>query len=71
MGSAIASYQFTLDGDGNRINSTESQPLSPTHSMATRPSIRYNSQKNRLLSAGPLSYAYDNEGQLIMPAAPA
>ena len=32
--------------------------------MAIRPSYGYNAQKNRLLSAGPLSYAYDNEGQL-------
>ncbi|MGO9020297.1 MAG: RHS repeat domain-containing protein [Syntrophobacteraceae bacterium] len=65
MGSAAASYQFTLDGDGNRINSIENQPLSATATNGVSAVYTYNTQKDRLLSAGPLSYAYDNEGQLV------
>ena len=65
IGSAVTSYQFTLDGDGNRINSTQSQPISPTASNGISAVYTYNSKNDRLLSAGPLSYAYDNEGQLI------
>jgi len=64
MGSAIASYQFTLDGNGNRINSLETQPLAPAYSLGST-AYGYNTQQDRLLSAGPLSYAYDNEGQLV------
>ena len=63
MGNAVASYQFTLDGDGNRINSAQTEPLTATYSQGTT-AYGYNAQSNRLLSAGPLSYAYDNEGQL-------
>ena len=63
MGNAIASYQFTLDGDGNRINSAQTEPLTPTYSLGSTV-YGYNAQQNRLLSAGALSYAYDNEGQL-------
>jgi RHS repeat-associated protein len=63
IGSAVASYQFTLDGDGNRINSAQTEPLTPTYSMGST-TYGYNAQSNRLLAAGPLSYSYDNEGQL-------
>ena len=63
--SSIASYQFTLDGDGNRIHSTENQPITATASNGVSALYTYNTQKDRLLSAGPLSYAYDNEGQLV------
>ncbi len=63
MGSAVASYQFTLDGNGNRINSAQTEPLTPTLSLGSTV-YGYNAQKNRLLSAGALSYTYDNEGQL-------
>ena len=64
MGSAAASFQFTLDGNGNRINSLETQPLAPAYSLGST-AYGYNTQQDRLLSAGPLSYAYDNEGQLV------
>jgi RHS repeat-associated protein len=65
IASAVSSYQFTLDGDGNRVNSTESQPINATASNGVSAVYAYNAQKNRLFSAGPLSYAYDNEGQLV------
>ena len=64
MGSAVASCQFTLDGNGNRVNSLENQPLTPAYSLGST-TYEYNAQQDRLLSAGPLSYAYDNEGQLV------
>jgi len=64
MGSVVASYQFTLDGNGNRINSAQTEPLTPTYSTSLT-GYGYNAQQNRLLSAGALNYAYDNEGQLI------
>jgi RHS repeat-associated protein len=68
ISSPVASFQFTLDGDGNRIISNESQPLTPSASTGVSAVYTYNAQKNRLLSAGPimpLTYAYDNEGQLV------
>ncbi|MFZ0932525.1 MAG: RHS repeat-associated core domain-containing protein [Syntrophobacteraceae bacterium] len=62
---SVVSYQFTLDGDGNRVNSTESQPINATAANGVSAVYTYNAQKDRLLSAGPLSYTYDNEGQLV------
>ena len=63
MESSVATYQFTLDGNGNRINSAQTEPLTPTLSLGSTV-YGYNTQGNRLLSAGALSYTYDNEGQL-------
>ena len=68
MGSTVASYQFTLDGNGNRTHSTETEPLSPTLSPGSTV-YDYNTQRNRLLSAGPLNYTYDDEGQLATSGA--
>ncbi len=55
MGSIVSNYQYTLDDDGNRIDSAETEPLAATPSEAAI-SYGYNAQKNRLLSAGALSY---------------
>ena len=68
MGSTVASYQFTLDGNGNRIHSTETEPLSPTLSPGSTV-YDYNTQRNRLLSAGAVNYTYDDEGQLATSGA--
>jgi len=68
MSSPVASYLFTLDGNGNRINSSQTEPLPPP---AFAPGVtfdEYNMQRNRLLSSGSLSYTYDNEGQLVNAA---
>ena len=65
IANSVSCYQFTLDGDGNRVNSTESQPINDTASNGVSAVYTYNTQRNRLFSAGPLSYAYDNEGQLV------
>jgi YD repeat-containing protein len=65
MASGVAGFQFTLDGNGNRIGSNETQPLSASARNIASTVYTYNAQKDRLLAAGPLSYAYDNEGQLV------
>jgi RHS repeat-associated protein len=59
----LATYAFTLDGNGNRTNTvqTEQHTNLPAYSAS---SYTYNLQKNRLLSAGADSFTYDNEGQL-------
>ena len=64
MTSSVASYQFTLDGNGNRTNSVQSEPLKATISTGGSTAFGYNALKNRLLSAGTLNYTYDSEGQL-------
>jgi RHS repeat-associated protein len=67
MASSVATYQFTLDGNGNRTGSTQNEPLTAGPSAAGSTVYGYNAQKNRLLSvlsSDPLSYAYDFEGQL-------
>jgi RHS repeat-associated protein len=59
----LATYAFTLDGNGNRTNTVQTEQYTnlPAYSAA---SYTYNFQKNRLLSAGANSFTYDNEGQL-------
>jgi len=61
--SNVSSYAFTLDANGNRVQSTQSEPLSPAFSPEET-SYEYNTQRNRLLSAGDLNYTYDDEGRL-------
>ncbi len=67
IASIVSNYQFTLDEDGNRIDSAQTEPLVASPS-STATAYGYNAQDNRLLSAGPLSYTYDNEGQLASAA---
>lgn len=67
MGSIVSSYEFTLDANGNRIRSTQSEPLAATPPGAEITygyNYGFDYRKNRLLSAGSTSYTYDNEGQL-------
>ncbi len=59
----LASYSFTLDGNGNRTGDVQNEPFAPT--PATQDvSYTYNSKKNRLLTSGANSFAYNDEGQL-------
>jgi RHS repeat-associated protein len=60
---AIATYQFSLDANGNRVQIDETAPITWTVSSGTK-DYTYNDMKNRLLTAGSLSFAYDFEGQL-------
>jgi len=62
-GETIAAYDFILDGNGNRVQSTQQTPLSlPRFSFST--ALTYNLAGNRLLTAGSASFTYDDEGQL-------
>ncbi|MHC1727308.1 MAG: RHS repeat domain-containing protein [Syntrophobacteraceae bacterium] len=63
MSSPVASYQFTLDANGNRTDSVENEPLPPALALGST-IYDYNARRNRLLSAGDVNYTYDNEGQL-------
>jgi len=62
-GSIIASYQFTLDGNGNRIHSSQTAPLNPAASTGSV-ALTFNAKKNRLLTANTATFTYDDEGQL-------
>ena len=65
MANSVASYQFTLDGNGNRISSTETQPAySRPHPTASRPSTVQRAEEPAPFGREPVSYTYDYEGQL-------
>jgi RHS repeat-associated protein len=59
----IATYHFTLDNNGNRTHITKNEPLSFDPSAQTI-NYTYNTQKNRLLTAGADTFTHDDEGQL-------
>lgn len=61
--SPIATYHFTLDGNGNRTNVVQNEPLVPLLSTESI-SYSYNTERNRLLTAGSTSFTWDLEGQL-------
>ncbi len=62
--SIIAAYYFTLDANGNRTEVLKGEPLSPVLTLSDI-DYTYNVQRNRLLTAGAISFSYDDEGQLI------
>jgi len=62
-GSIIASYSFVLDGNGNRTDVVQQGSL-PLGIEASSISYNYNTTRNRLVSAGSVSFGYDDEGQL-------
>lgn len=63
--SILASYQFPeLDGNGNRKQIIQNEPLAPVQAAAGLTSYTYNDKNNRLKSAGANSFGYDDEGQL-------
>ncbi|MBI5196253.1 MAG: transglutaminase [Nitrospirae bacterium] len=59
----LASYSFTLDGNGNRTQVVQNEPLTQIPNPADV-SYTYNTKKNRLLTANTTSFGYDDEGQL-------
>nr|NJM04297.1 choice-of-anchor D domain-containing protein [Desulfobacula sp.] len=63
-GAAIATYRFTLDGNGNRTGVTQQVPLSANPAAASM-DFTVHAQTNRLVSAGTDTFAYDDEGRLI------
>lgn len=62
-GTVIASYVFTLDGNGNRIEIDQREPLLPAPAPESA-SYTYNAERNRLMSAGSTNFDWDMEGQL-------
>lgn len=60
---AIATYQYTLDDNGNIVYAAQEAPIAPIASAMTIDHT-YNAMRNRLLTAGVTSFTYDNEGQL-------
>ena len=63
-GTVISNYQFTLDGNGNRIGIAQNEPLAPAQGTGNT-SYTYNSARNRLLSSTDVgSFGYTNEGEL-------
>lgn len=62
--STIATYHYTLDGNGNRTFIDQAEPLTPSLSSAIV-NYTYNDKKNRLVSAGSSVYTHDDEGQLL------
>ena len=65
MASSVASYQFTLDGNGNRIIRRKAEPLAPTLPLGLDRLWVSTRRKTGCSQPGPLSYAYDYEGQLV------
>jgi len=62
--SVIAGYTFTLDGDGNRTNTVQTEPYTAAIDQGTV-TYGYNTQGNRLTTVAGVSDTYDNEGQLL------
>ena len=65
-GDIIATYNYTLDANGNRIKVVQNEPLTPLLRPETKlfKLFTYNQANNRLLTAGSSTFQYDNEGQL-------
>nr|WP_320194132.1 RHS repeat-associated core domain-containing protein [uncultured Desulfobacter sp.] len=63
-GDAIATYQFTLDGNGNRTQVTREVPLEPDLTATTR-TFTISTTGNQIESDGTNTFTYDDEGQLI------
>jgi RHS repeat-associated protein len=59
----ISEYHFILDGNGNRKDVTQTEPLLPVINEETS-NYTYNPEKNRLMTAGTSGFDYDDEGQL-------
>ncbi|MFP4473397.1 MAG: RHS repeat domain-containing protein [Candidatus Omnitrophota bacterium] len=62
-GQTVSRYAYILDGNGNREQVTQLEPLAPVLTNIDI-SFGYNAVRNRLLSAGSIAFGYDDEGQL-------
>ena len=63
--SVISNYIFTLDGNGNRTNTGQTEPYAPAIGEGATIDYTYNTQKTRLTAVAGAPYTYDNEGQLL------
>ncbi len=61
----LAGYQYTLDANGNRTQSVETETHLPEKLINNAQSYSYNTPKNRLTNASSAVLTYDNEGQLL------
>ncbi len=68
-GTVIASYQFTLDGNGNRTKSDTVQPLDAVSPTAQTVNYTYNGA-NHLLTAGNKTFTFNSRGVLTQITAP-
>jgi YD repeat-containing protein len=67
-GAGIATYYYTLDGNGNRTRIVLGAPaLNDLDSLVS--AYTYNNRRNRLLGAGSLTFTYDDEGQIASGSA--
>ncbi len=74
-GTAIAAYHFTLDNNGNRVQSVQDVPALPAIDPAIAARMTYYNDQHRLYNytnshdsdpySRRISFAYDNEGRLI------
>ncbi len=62
-GSVLSTYSFALDENGNRIHSSQVQPLGMALPSSTT-DYTYNASGNRLLNDGAGTFSYDLEGQV-------
>jgi len=60
----LASYQYTLDANGNRTKAIATEPKLPEKLINASQTYTYNTQKNRLTSQNSTALTYDFEGQL-------
>lgn len=68
-GTVIASYQFTLDGNGNRTKIDTVQPLDPAPPTPQTVNYSYNGA-NHLLTAGNKTFTFNSRGVLTQITAP-
>ncbi|MDP2392136.1 MAG: RHS repeat-associated core domain-containing protein, partial [Methylococcaceae bacterium] len=61
----LASYQYTLDANGNRTKAIATEPKLPEKLINNSQTYTYNTQKNRLTSQNGTALSYDQEGQLL------
>jgi len=61
----LASYQYTLDANGNRTKALATEPKLPEKLINNAQTYTYNTQKNRLTSQNSTALTYDFEGQLL------
>ena len=68
-GTVIASYQYTLDGNGNRTKIDTVQPLDPAPPTPQTVNYSYNGA-NHLLTAGNKTFTFNSRGVLTQITAP-
>ena len=63
-GDTINSYSFTLDSVGNITGEKRTEPLNAPKLTAENTTYTYDEAVNRILTAGPVSYSHDTDGNI-------